>query len=180
VVDVAVTLPGNGNWQILDSKCDSAYVKTNVKKQSHNDGQVSYLVSACLLPETPVGIWYTDVWLTTNNPSSQRLRVPLTVEIEPALSVSPNVVELGPVRVGDEVERKILIRGTREFRITAIEPADGQLSLRGNTPDPKPVHVVTIRFKPDQAGELHRTMRISTDLNEDTEVVVRASARALK
>ena len=174
---VSVGFAGNGNWQILDSKCDSAYVETSVRELGRDHGQVSYLVAARVRPDTPAGRWYTDVWLTTNDCATARLRVPLTVEVEPALSVNPHVTQIADVRMGDQVERKIVIRGEKAFRITGVEPGDNQLSLADMTPDAKPVHVLTIRFKPNQSGVLHRTLRVSTDLNEEAQVVVRASAK---
>src|SRR5205823_12721975 len=51
-----------------------------------------YEVTATLRPDTPVGKWYTDVWLLTSDASSSRLRVPLTVDVEPTLNLSPGAV----------------------------------------------------------------------------------------
>ena len=45
------------------------------------DTEVVYQLTATLRGDTPVGRWYTDVWLKTNVSSMEQLRVPLTVEI---------------------------------------------------------------------------------------------------
>jgi hypothetical protein len=170
---VSIALRGNSDWQILESRCDSNYVQTSVKEAGNDSGDARYEVTATLRPETPVGKWYTDVWLTTNDSNVPRVRIPLTVEIEPALRVNPHLADLGRVRVGDEVERKIIIRGATPFRITDVKGADGPLSVKDNAPGSKPVHVVTIKFKPAKVGQLNRSVRISTDMKDEGEVELR-------
>src|SRR5262249_37066195 len=77
---------------------ESNYIQTTLKNVRRDAGEVSYQLTASLRPDAPVGKWYTDVWLKTNNPATPRIRVPLTVEIESALSVSPATVSLGQAR----------------------------------------------------------------------------------
>ncbi len=77
----------------------------------------------------PVGRWYTDVWLKTNNPEIPQIRVPVTVEIESALSVSPDAVALGQVAVNGESERRVIIRGVKPFKIIAVKGGDDQLTV---------------------------------------------------
>ena len=177
---VVVSLRGHSDWQIVDSKCDSNYVQTGVKEQPTEGGEAAFEVSARLRPDTPVGKWYTDVWLTTSDANVPRIRVPLTVEIEPALSVNPHLAELGEVKVGDEVERKILIRGSKPFRITEVKGTDAQLSVHDNNPDSKPVHILTIKLKPAKPGDLKRAVHVTTDLKDEGEVVFQATARVVK
>jgi hypothetical protein len=124
-----------------------------------------------------VGKWYTDVWLKTNNPGMPQIRVPLTVEIESALSISPEMVTLGPMKVQAESERRIIVRGIKPFKITQVLGTDNQLSVRDNTPQAKPVHVLTVKLKPNQAGELNRTLRVLTDLADDNKIDFQVSAQ---
>ena len=177
---VSVTLRGHGDWQILNTKCDSNYVIAKVKDQASGVGEMTYEVTARLRSDTPVGKWYTDVWLTTSDTSVPLMRVPLTVEIEPSLSVSPHLAELGQVHIGDEVERKVIIRGAKPFRITDVKGTDSQLSVRDMTADSKPVHILSIKLKPAKAGGLNQTVRVFTDLKDENEVVFRATAEIVK
>jgi hypothetical protein len=171
-----VALRGHRHWQLLGTECDSAYVETKTEEQVRETDGVRYLVRARVRPDLPVGEWHTDVWLTMKNPTTMHIRVPLTVEIEPALSVSPLVAEFGEVGVGDEVERKVVVRSAKAFRITGVGPADRTVRCHDNQPGAKPIHVLTIRYKPSQPGVLDRTLNISTDMNEEAKLVVRASA----
>ena len=117
---VNVIFLGSGQWSITGVQCDSNYVKAKAAKSSRNRNEVVYKVTAQLRSDAPVGRWFTDIWLTTNNPATPRVRVPLTVEIESALTVSPAVVDLGQPKIGSQVERRVIVRGVSPFKITEI------------------------------------------------------------
>ena len=125
----------------------------------------------------PVGKWYTDVWLKTNNPEYPQIRVPLTVEVESGLSVSPDAVSLGQVAVNGESERRVIVRGAKPFKITEVKGADDQLTVQDDTAESKAVHVLTVKLKPGKAGQLNRNLRIETDLPEDGTVDFPVSAQ---
>jgi hypothetical protein len=99
-----------------------------------------------------------------------RVRVPLTVEIESALSLSPSAVSLGQVAAGGEIERKLILRGAQPFKVTGVAGTDGQLSVRDSTAGSRQVHVLTVTLKGSTPGELNRTLRIITDLPDDNEI----------
>lgn len=176
---VTVTFLGSGQSRILDVQCDSNYVQTTLAELPRQDGDVSYQLTAQLRADAPVGKWYTDVWLRTNNPSMPRVRVPLTVEIESALSISPGSVMLGQVKMGSETERKVIVRGVKPFRITAVRGADKQVVVRDSTPDSRPVHVLTVTLKGGQAGDVSRTIKVVTDLKEEGEIEFQAQGQVV-
>jgi uncharacterized protein DUF1573 len=174
---VNITFLGSGQWRIAEAACDSNYVQTQVQELRRDANEVAYQVTAHIRPDTPVGKWYTDVWLKTNNVSTPRVRIPLTVEVESALNVSPAVANLGQVKTGGQAERKVIVRGVKPFRITGVRGEDAQLSVKDSTADSKPVHVLTVRLKGERAGELNRTLHILTDLKDESEVEFQAIAR---
>ena len=111
-IAATVTFYGTAT-QITDVKSESNYVQTSIADAKTPDGQAAYQLTAKLRGDVPVGRWYTDVWLKTNNPEIPQIRVPVTVEIESALSVSPDAVALGQVAVNGESERRVIIRGAK-------------------------------------------------------------------
>jgi hypothetical protein len=174
-----VSFLGDANWQITGVASDSNYVQP-VCKLVHRDGlEVAYQLTARLRPDTPVGKWYTDIWLTTNNPATPRLRVPLHVEVESGLSISPSTVVLAPVRPGNATEQKVVVRGVQPFRITRIQGTDRQIVVRDTTPAAKDVHVLTITFHGSQPGEVSRTFRVSTDLQGENDLEFTARAQVV-
>jgi hypothetical protein len=176
---VTVTFMGNPQAQVLDVRSESNYVQAAVKELRRQDTEVSYQLTARLRPDAPVGKWYTDVWLRTNLPAMPRVRVPLTVEIETALSVSPMTVLLGQVKTGGVAQRKVIVRGGEPFRITEVKGTDAQLAVRDSTTESKRVHVLTVTFRPSQPGELKRNLRVVTDLKENGDIDFRAVAQGV-
>jgi hypothetical protein len=174
---VTVSLVGSSRWDIVEVQRESNYVRTSLKELRRDANEVSYQLTASIRADAPIGKWFTDVWLKTNDPSTARIRVPLTVEIESALSVSPSTLMLGEVKPGEQVQRKIVVRGTEPFRITKIEGTDDELSIQDSTSESKPVHVLTVTLKAAKAGEFERRLKVITDLKEDRETAFSAKAR---
>src|SRR5207248_7114598 len=106
---------------VTEAKSESNYVKATVTAVKNPDGQTAYQLTAKLRDDVPVGRWYTDIWLKTNNPEIPQIRVPVTVEVGSALTVSPDAVSLGQVAVNVESERRVVIRGAKPFKITAVK-----------------------------------------------------------
>ena len=140
-------------------------------------GEVAYKLIATMRADAPAGKWFTDVWLQTNNNGSPKIRVPLTVEIEAPLTVSPPTVGLGQVKAGKIAERKVIVRGVQPFRIVSVEGADKELTVQDSTNDSKTVHVLTVTLQPQTVGELLRTLRVVTDLKSDETIEFNASAQ---
>jgi hypothetical protein len=174
---VQVTFYGHGDARIVDVRSESNYVRPALREVRRLESEVTYELSSGLRPDAPVGKWYTDVWLRTNNPMMPQVRVPLTVEIESALSVTPEAVTLGQVRLKGESERRVIVRGTRPFKITRVQGTDDQVLVKDNTPEARAVHVLTVRLRGARPGELNRTLRVLTDLPEDNQIDFQLSAR---
>jgi hypothetical protein len=175
---VLLSFYGNSEAQITAVKCDSNYVQPRAQSVRRLDtGEVTYQVTARLRADAPVGKWYTDVWVQTNNVGMPAIRVPLTVEIESALSVNPEAVTLGPVKTQTESERRIIVRGAKPFQIVKVEGTDGQLVVRESSPQVKPIHVLTVKLRAGQPGELNRTLRIHTNLTDDNTIDFHVNAQ---
>jgi Protein of unknown function (DUF1573) len=179
VSKVTVTLLGDAKTQVLEAKSESNYVAPTLKEISRAAGEVIYEISANVRPDTPAGKWYTDIWLKTNNPNMPKLRVPVTIEIEAALSVNPNTVTLGQVKAGTELDRKVILRGVTPFRITGITGTDTQIRVIENSSESKTVHVLTVTLNPMEAGQLTRMIRIHTDLQNGGDIEFNAQAEVV-
>jgi hypothetical protein len=179
-VSVNVTFYGGDQWQVVEVQRESNYILTSLKELRRDASEVTYQVTAALRSDVPSGKWYSDVWLKTNNPMMPRVRVPLTVAIESSLSTSSTTVALGKVKPGGEVERKLIVRGVKPFRITRVEGTDDQLSVKDSTTESKSAHVLTITLKPKAQGDLNRRLKIITDLPEEGEIEFQAQAQIVQ
>jgi hypothetical protein len=165
--------------QIVEARAESNYIKPTVAEVKREGYETAYRLTAKLRTDAPVGKWYTDVWLSTTDPGMPKIRVPLTVEVESALSLSPESVTLGQIKARAESERRLIVRGARPFKITSFEGTDESLSVRDGGPESKAVHVLTVTVRPGQTGDLRRSVRIHTDLEQDEAVDFQVSAQVL-
>src|SRR5438105_3769746 len=143
---ITVAFYGDSQSQITDIERESNYILTSLKELRRDSSEVSYQLTATIRSDCPVGKWYSDIWLKTNNPSMPRVRVPLTVDIQFPLTISPGIVALGTVKPGDQAERKVVVRGVKPFKVTRVQGTDDQLAVRDSTADSKEVHVLTVTF----------------------------------
>jgi hypothetical protein len=177
---VTVTFHGNGQAQITEVVRESNFIQTKLKEISRDGSEVKYELTATLRSDTPVGHWYSDLWLKTDNAAMPRIRVPLTVEIESALSVSPSPVNFGQVKAVAEMERKVIVRGIKPFKITRVQGTDDQLIAKDNTTESKPVHVLTLTLKTENVGDFTRKLKLITDLKEEAEIEFVVKAQVAK
>lgn len=174
---VTVTFMRNGQLQILEVRSESNYVQPSAKETRRTDYEVAYQLSAKVRPDLPVGKWFTDLWLKTNHPAATQIRVPVTVEVEPPLSVSPSSTSFGDVKTGEVSEKKLIVRGETPFKITGVKGADSGLVIEELSKESKPMHVLRLKLKADKPGDLKWALRVQTDLKEDGEIEFPADAR---
>jgi hypothetical protein len=167
---VTLTFYGSPDTQVTEVKGESNYIQPTVKAVKRTESEAAFELTARLRPDTPVGKWYTDVWVKTNNPSIPQVRVPLTVEVESALSISPEAVSLGQVALNSENERRVIIRGVKPFKITAVQGTDAQVAVREAGEESKPIHVLTVKLKGSKAGAIDRVVKVVTDLPEEGQI----------
>lgn len=130
----------NGAVRVADVKCDSNYVLPAVKELRRTTGETTYQVDAAVRADTPIGMWFTDVWVTTNNPNYPKLRVPVTVEIEaiqPAKSDEKKPVEASKTSLDNEASNRRFPPQTNEPPVfqtapTVVEPAAAAAAERSS------------------------------------------------
>jgi hypothetical protein len=176
---VTISFTGITPTRITEVKSDSNYVRPSIKEIKRGGSETAFEISAKLRGDTPAGKWYTDIWVTTNNPGMTKLRVPVTVEVEAPLSVSPSTVSLGQVKAGTETDRKVIIRGVRPFRITGILGTNKQLQVRATSNESETVHVLTVTINPDEPGNLSQRIIVKTDMKTGSDIEFHAQAQVV-
>ena len=177
---IQVTLLGDANWEIRETKADSNYVKPEMKLVKRNGAEVTYEISASLRPDLPVGKWFTDIWLQTSNPNLAKVRVPLTVDVSAPVTATPVALMLGEIKVGDSVEQNVLVKGEKAFKIKAVQGVDNLVSVSGAGDLAKAVHVLKFTIKPTQVGEISRNISIVAEESDQPAVTIPIRAVAIK
>src|SRR5262249_31572766 len=132
---------------------------------------LTYEVTAKMRPDIPVGKWYTDVWIRTDN--GTRIRVPVTVEVESMLTVAPGTLQFDTTKVGTPITKPIVVKGTQPFKIVEVKGGDGTFvaeeSAKGEA---KATHILKVTFTPGKEGDVAKLLQIITDLKEEGKVTL--------
>lgn len=168
---IDVEYAGVLNWKITEFVKHNAPLHASYEELYRRPGQVGYRLKVTLKDDVPAGVFKQELLLRTNDTTSPLVPVLVEATIQRPLTVSPNAVALGTVKAGDSMTRKVIVRGSRPFRITAIEGiGDGiTADLPGNSANS---HVLALTINPSQAGTLLREIRIKTDVGADTSLTV--------
>lgn len=133
-------------------------------------------MTATLRTDTPIGKWFTDVWLNITGPSSQRVRVPLSVDVTAALQLSAPVLAFGTCKPGEKIEKRIIVRGQQPFRILSITGTSESITAASISSEAKPVHVLVVGLTPATPGDFTHTLKIVTDHPNDSTIDVPITA----
>lgn len=169
---IDVEYAGVLNWQVSEVVNHSRALEATVREMYRRPGQVGYRIEVTLRPDAaPAGPFKEDLLLRTNDPASPLVPVLVEATIQAPLSVSPSTVALGSVRTGETVSRKVIVRGSKPFRVVAIDGLGNGLSA--DLPSsPGLTQVITLRCQATGAGEIRRRLQILTDLAGETPVPV--------
>lgn len=154
-------------WKISGIENENGYLQAKVEPQGTNGN--SYRLTVRLREDTPAGYWHASLGLVTNDPTTPRIQVPLSVEIQGLLAVTPSTLNMGKLNDG-KMEKKIVVRGARPFKITSIEGMDNIITIdQMKTDEAKMAHVLKITYsgKAD-TGEMFKKLIIRTDLDNST------------
>ncbi len=164
---------------IKDISCESNYIEPSIQQVSHDGGSIVYEIAAKVRNDAPPGKWFTEVWLTTDNPVIPRVRVPLTIDVEKPAAVQTQTILLGKVKAGTPVERQLTVRGPQPFRITDIRITDSRggddaVHVRDQETDRSTEHTLVMSIHPTRGGDLSRTIRVETDLPDAAAIIFTA------
>src|SRR5262249_11826090 len=125
---IDVEYAGTHPWKLEAINTNGAPYTATLEEWYRKPGQAGYHIRFTLDKDAPAGALKHEVLLQTNDPNGPA--VPLLVEatVQAALSVSPETVVLGTVPVGEAATHKVLLRGTRAFRILGVEDLGDDLS----------------------------------------------------
>jgi hypothetical protein len=127
-----------------------------------------YRITAVMKQDAPAGTFKEEVLLKTNDPTTPTLTFNVLGNVQATLSVQPEVLTLAAVKVGDTEKKRVLVRGSRPFRILGIDgQGDGVTAAALKEGAASENQFVEVRFSPARAGELRKRLSIRTDLDNE-------------
>lgn len=170
---------GGQGLELSEPKTSSGYLNASIKQIKSSDLEKVYEISVMVRSDLPAGRWYADVWVETNLSQMPKIRIPLNVEVETELVVSPGEASLGEWKEGQDTERRIIIRSGKPFKIVRFENESEILKARASSDESKSVHVVTLSAKGVKPGDLDMNLKVHTDLPENGIVTVPVKGKVL-
>jgi hypothetical protein len=170
---IDVEYAGALDWRITGITEHSFPLEVKYKELYREVGRVGYRLQVALKNSAPPGVFRHELLLQTNDPAS--LLVPVLVEgtIQAALSVAPSVIKLDNAKLGQEATQKVFVNGNgqKQFRILEVEGLPEGLTADFSK-TPAAVQILTIKWRPTQAGPLKTDLQIKTDLDGGASVKV--------
>lgn len=163
-VDVQFT--GQGAFAITGVASNKGPFVLNIQPNLRAaNGAVVHRVSVALAPNAPPGPIADEIVLSTNDPNTSQLPIQITGMIQAPLAVTPAVVKFDPIKVGNVLTQRVIVRGSgKAFRILSVR-GDGDGVSVELPPAAQPVQIVTVKVQPEKAGSLNRQLTFQTDLD---------------
>jgi hypothetical protein len=161
-----VTYAGRSDWKIVDVRGSSDELEVELTEKQRYSGRVAYELLVRLKNSASAGYFNDQLVLVTNDEQNPRIPLHVAGRIVPEISVAPESVLLGDVARGQQVSKKVIVRGKKPFRIVSVEcdedsfqfKTDDQVSER---------HIVEIVFDAkSDVGNVKQTIHIATDLGD--------------
>ena len=173
---IAVNYAGRDNWAIRDVETPSEFVRARWRETQRERGRVGYEMQVRLTEDAPTGYLHDQLVIITND--QQMERIPLTIQgrILPSITVSPSSLALGFLEPGQRVTKRLLIKGSRPFRVTDVHCEGDCLTFEPSTVA-KAMHFVPITITAgDEPGDLAINIQIETDLGRGAGATCMATA----
>ena len=173
-----VTMRNDPYFEIRGAASSTDYVTPSFKLIRKDRSEVVYEVSATLRPGLDVGAWTTDVLFSTSSGSLPTIRVPVLVNVVASITATPAVVQFPMVKVGDEKEMNVVVKGDKPFKIIDVKGGDGLVEAVADNKDAKQAHIIRLVYRPSAAGDLQKTIVVVTDTGAEDKISIPVRGKA--
>jgi hypothetical protein len=168
---IDIEYAGMLDWRITELAPSDSPLDVNFRELYRRPGQVGYRVTAAIKPDAQPGSFKHELFFRTNDPASPLVPVLAEGIVQGGLSAVPDQVDMGRLKVGESITKLVLVRGPKEFRITNVVGIGNGITAEIRA-TPSKMQVVKVKYQPTVVGDLHRELKIQTDLAQENPVVV--------
>jgi hypothetical protein len=165
---------GSADWRVTEIVKNST-APFELKVENLPAPRRGYRILATIKADAPTGSFKQEVILKTTDPAAPVLTFPIIGNVQAGLTLSPNPIVIRDLKVGESQTKKVFVKASKPFRITAIDgQGDG---IKVEIPDQKETTLVLdVQINATKAGELRRQLIVRTDLdNETTPLTIEAT-----
>ncbi|QDV63395.1 MULTISPECIES: DUF1573 domain-containing protein [Crateriforma] len=146
-----VLYAGRGDWQIVDVRSSQPWIQASKEEVKRSGGSVEYKINVAIREDAPIGFFQNEVVVTTNDRSMPRVPLIVSGRVDAALTIAPQSLALGQLKIGQAVEERLVIRGQEPFTIDAIECEGWDIAFEPIT-QAKKMHIFTVKFTPTESA----------------------------
>lgn len=173
---VEVTYRGRSDWKIVDVRGASDALEVELTQKQRYTGYVAYQLLVRLKDTAAAGPLSEQLILVTNDDDTPRIPIYVSGNVVAQIS-APESVMLGSVTQGEQVSKKVLVRGRAPFKIMGVQCADEQHFTFTTDEKSSDKHVIEVKFDAKQdLGNVKQPIHISTDLGEKFQATMTAYA----
>lgn len=173
---VEVTYSGRSDWKIVDVRGASDALEVELTQKQRYSGYIAYQLLVRLKNSAAAGPINEQLILVTNDDDNPRIPIYVSGSVVSQISV-PDSVLLGSVTQGEQVSKKVLVRGKAPFKIVDVQCDDAQHFSFKTDDQSSDRHLVEIKFDSKQeTGNVKQPIHIATDLGQKFQVTTTAYA----
>lgn len=169
-ITATVTNTSWSGWSVKDIKSNNPHIKAKLVEVKGVPGGVSATFNITVDDKMPIGYLKDQIVIVTNDPV--RNEIPYTLEgvVHGSVTLSPSTLFLGNVAPGQTVNKSVVVRGNKPFKITELKC--GNPAIQADAPPESPsglgktLYVIPVVFKPTEStepGNMNETVTILTD-----------------
>ncbi|HWA99802.1 MAG TPA: DUF1573 domain-containing protein [Pirellulales bacterium] len=167
---VLVEYSGAGDWQATDVQSNSKFVEAKLLKPTSDSSRRSYKIFVKLREDAPPGYVQDQLTVLTNDPSTPRLPISIEGRVLPELAISPQVLVLGTVPLGDKVTKQVVLQAKRPFCVLGMSCNNSAFEFGAIDNAAKTWHLLPVTFVAHDAGKFVHTIHVQTDLGHTSMV----------
>lgn len=160
---VNLAYAGRSDWAIERVESNHPHIHATAEETGRQGGRVSYQIRVELDPSAEPGMIQDALTLVTNDTRMSRVPLEVTGDVIPALSVSPKALALGDIKPGDQIEKRLVVRAPRPFRLQGIKLAGFDIEYQP-TDEAKTTHIVDVRMTAQESQNVQQDLMVETDL----------------
>ncbi len=166
---LTVDYAGRNDWRIVDVRSGNPHLHAEAVETRRGGGRVSYELSVRTDGNLPPGYLRDHLVLVTNDRTYTQVPVAVEGRVLSGITVSPASLFMGVVEPGQKVTKKLVVRGSRPFRIVSIESDADCFEFDTTGEDtPKTLHLIPVTFLAGtDPGKVAHRIRIETDLGDE-------------
>lgn len=155
------------DWRVVEMKTNSAALSARLEDAGPSGtGARQYRLTASLDPQgLREGRFKDQITLITNDPRMPQVPISVAARIQSVVALSPAVIDLGKLKVGQEVEQTVLVRAPTAFKVVKAEVVAGECEVPPPSDEAKNLHVMKLRFRgAGEVGPAHAIVEFTTDV----------------